>query len=156
MSTNLSVPLHPYTRRSFLKTGCRAACLVATVGSVGTLVSSCYSAKYVAVKRNGGQLEMPVTDMKDAAGNPKRYAVLEHDSLNFPVVVFQNTPGSYTAFLLKCTHQGNELQAGGEYLVCNAHGSEFDSRGHVKQGPATQNLRPLPVEEREGIIRVTL
>lgn len=94
--------------------------------------------------------------MLDAAGKARRYLVLEHDSLNFPIVVFNEGQDRFRAFLLKCTHQGNELQAAGEYMVCNAHGSEFDSHGQVKQGPATDPLKPLPVTQKDGQIIVSL
>lgn len=142
-------------RRQFVKNSCRATCLV--LGFSGTLqaLSSCAGSKYFASARVGNTLEIPLAAMVNVDGKLKRYLVLEHDSIIFPVVLFA-TQGMYSAFILKCSHQGNELQAAGEYLVCTAHGSEFDSGGQVKRGPATQNLAPLPVQAKNGIISIIL
>jgi Rieske Fe-S protein len=46
---------------------------------------------------------------------------------------------------MKCTHQGNELSASGDHLTCSAHGSEFNNKGMVAQGPAEKNLRAFKV-----------
>jgi Rieske Fe-S protein len=46
---------------------------------------------------------------------------------------------------MKCTHQGTELNASGEFLQCPAHGSEFNSNGKVRSGPADKDLRTFPV-----------
>ena len=35
--------------------------------------------------------------------------------------------------------------AAGDYLQCPAHGSEYDNRGKVTNGPADKDLRTFPV-----------
>jgi Rieske Fe-S protein len=37
------------------------------------------------------------------------------------------------------------LQSSGDYLHCPAHGSEFNNRGKVVNGPADKDLRIFPV-----------
>lgn len=148
--------VHAPGRRAFVKGSCLAACHLLSASALVPILSGCVGTKYVPATRVGDQLEVPVTSLQDATGNLKRYLVLENDSLSHPVVLYINKPGAYSAFHLKCTHQGQELQAAGEYLVCNAHGSEFDSSGKVKRGPATESLAPLQVQEQDGIIRITV
>ena len=46
---------------------------------------------------------------------------------------------------MQCTHQGAELQASGDMLQCPAHGSEFNNKGTVTNGPADTDLRTFPV-----------
>ena len=46
---------------------------------------------------------------------------------------------------MKCAHQGAELQASGDVLQCPAHGSEFNNKGIVTNGPASTNLRTFTV-----------
>jgi Rieske Fe-S protein len=41
---------------------------------------------------------------------------------------------------MKCSHQGNELNAHEGFLTCPAHGSEYDAQGHVTEGPADRDL----------------
>jgi len=152
---NQDLPIAP-ARRAFVKSTCLAACHIIGAVTIAPLLSSCSSTKYVAASRKGSQLDVPLSSLKDYSGKMKRYIVLEHESLKYPVVLYVNKPGVYSAFHMKCTHQGQELQAAGEYLVCNAHGSEFDSSGIVKQGPATQSLAPLSVQELNDTISITL
>jgi cytochrome b6-f complex iron-sulfur subunit len=47
---------------------------------------------------------------------------------------------NYVALLLKCTHRGCELNAGGGIYSCPCHGSEFSSTGKVLEGPADKDL----------------
>ena len=37
-----------------------------------------------------------------------------------------------------------ELNVNGELLTCSAHGSEFNPKGEVVNGPATARLRSFP------------
>jgi Rieske Fe-S protein len=46
---------------------------------------------------------------------------------------------------MQCTHQGTELQASGDVLQCPAHGSEFNNKGQVTNGPADNGLRTFPI-----------
>ena len=57
---------------------------------------------------------------------------------------------------MKCTHQGTELQAAGDHLHCSGHGSEFDNRGKVSQGPAEQQLRTFKVIVNEDKLLIEL
>jgi Rieske Fe-S protein len=59
--------------------------------------------------------------------------------------VYRFSETEYSAVLMKCTHQGSELQASGDHLHCPAHGSEFSNKGMVAQGPAEKNLRSFKV-----------
>ena len=59
--------------------------------------------------------------------------------------MFRFSDTEYSALLMKCTHQGNELSASGDHLTCSAHGSEFTNMGAVAQGPAERTLRQFKV-----------
>jgi len=49
-----------------------------------------------------------------------------------------------------------ELRIVGERLECSAHGSLFDQRGAVLEGPASVPLRSFPVQERDDRIHISL
>jgi cytochrome b6-f complex iron-sulfur subunit len=77
---------------------------------------------------------------------PRSFIILRPDKLKFPIVIYQSSDNNYSAFLLRCTHQGNELTVNGDILTCSAHGSEFDKKGTVVKGPAEKNLLSFPVK----------
>jgi Rieske Fe-S protein len=86
----------------------------------------------------------------------RKYIIVRNDQLEYPICLYRLSETSYSALLMQCTHQGTELQAGGDRLHCPAHGSEFDQQGVVRQGPAEISLRKFPVlvEERRILIQL--
>jgi Rieske Fe-S protein len=75
----------------------------------------------------------------------RQYIIVRNDALEFPIYLYRFSDNEYSALLMKCTHQGNELQASGDHLHCSAHGSEFNNKGVLAQGPAEKNLRAFQV-----------
>jgi uncharacterized membrane protein/nitrite reductase/ring-hydroxylating ferredoxin subunit len=75
-------------------------------------------------------------------------------------VVLARTETGWVAFDDHCTHRGGSL-AGGAMICgtvqCPWHGSQFDAAtGAVRAGPAQEAIRTYAVEERDGIVHVTL
>ncbi len=132
-------------RRYFIARGCMA-CLGFTLPA--SLLQSCRSTRYVSgttgkdgvflnqdafkVSRNGATAYLP-------------FVILHNELLQYPIYVYRFSGTEYTALWMSCSHQGAELQAAGDHLQCPAHGSEFDNRGNVTNGPADKNLRSFPV-----------
>ena len=65
--------------------------------------------------------------------------------MTFPICLYRFSDDNYSALLMKCTHQGSELNASGDHLHCPSHGSEFNNKGKVTQGPAEEDLRSFKV-----------
>jgi Rieske Fe-S protein len=86
----------------------------------------------------------------------RAYVIVRNDSMEFPIYVYRFSDDAYAAVLMKCTHQGNELQASGDHMHCPAHGSEFSNRGIVAQGPAEENLRTFKVTSENDTIFIDL
>lgn len=131
-------------RRNFTRT-C-VSCLAGVFAA--PLLSSCKATSYVdgTIEQNG--LSVPATAfqyVKKDQPMVRKFIVVRHDNLEFPIYLYRFSDTEYSALHMKCTHQGNELQASGDYLHCSAHGSEFTNRGVVAQGPAEKNLRSFPV-----------
>jgi Rieske Fe-S protein len=129
-------------RKEFLKS-CGFACLGAV--GVSTLVQSCTAFKHINAPIVNNQLQVPLSvflqQSKKEATQYKRYIVVRNEQLNYPLVVYRNSENDYTALLMRCSHQFNELNVNGELLSCPAHGSEFNAKGEVVQGPAEMKLR---------------
>lgn len=136
-------------RKEFIKT-CGFACV--GVATFGVLLQSCVSTKHISANIIDGNLVIPETDfIKNEAY--LEYVIVRNENLQFPIYVFRFSETEYSALYLQCSHQGNELNAYGDKLVCSAHGSEFDNRGLATSGPATDPLRSFPIQiDNQNII----
>ena len=115
---------------------------------VAPVLSSCQSTHYAngTIEPNG--LSIPKSEftyLKKEKPMIREYILVRNDKLEFPIYLYRFSDNEYSALLMKCTHQGNELQASGDHLNCSAHGSEFNNKGVVAQGPAENNLRSFKV-----------
>jgi Rieske Fe-S protein len=132
-------------RRTFTRScfGCVGAVLLSP------MLSSCQSTHYATgtVEQNGlSILKSEFAYVKKDHPTLRQYIIVRNDNLEFPIYLYRFSDNEYSAVLMRCTHQGNELSASGDHLTCSAHGSEFNSRGIVAQGPAEKNLRSFNVK----------
>ena len=104
-------------------------------------------------------ISFPLSEFRmgsDAATKYRPYLIVRNDALQYPICVYRFDDHHYSALYMRCTHQGAELLAAGDRLTCPAHGSEFDSKGLVKQGPADQSLRSFPVSVMDEALFIDL
>lgn len=139
-------------RKAFIKT-CGFACLGGLFMS--SVLEGCAGSKVIAGTIRNSDLVVPENAFADGASN-KKYIVVQHDSLKYPICVYRTSATEYTALLMRCTHQGAELQVFGDRLECPAHGSQFDNKGMVKNGPADTNLRTFPVTVQDQQLYISL
>lgn len=69
-------------------------------------------------------------------------------------IALMRTGESFYALSLVCTHLGCTVAVTETGLSCPCHGSRFDQRGLVLQGPADKPLQQYSIEEHNGIIEV--
>ena len=132
-------------RRDFIKTGC-TACIAAT--GIAGFLTSCKSTQMVTGKLNNDGVLLDTDDFiirKNGKVSHKLYVVVRNDALKYPICVYRFSDTDYSALWMECQHQGAEVNVVGSYLQCPAHGSEYDNRGRVTNGPAESNLRTFPV-----------
>ena len=140
-------------RKAFLKT-CGFACLGVSLG--GMLLEGCTSGKMVTAVIEDTDLVVPVSAFINKQNGYSKYIVVQHEKLKYPVCVYRFSENEYTALLMRCTHQGAELQVFGDRLECPAHGSEFSNKGIVQTGPAETNLRTLPITIKNNQLNISL
>jgi Rieske Fe-S protein len=143
-------------RKEFIKV-CGGSCL-AVVG-ISLLTQNCKSTHYVQAAADNDKLEVSKSDfmiMKNGEQSFRRSIIVKSDKLDYPLVVYRNDENNYTALLLRCTHQGLELNVAGDLITCSAHGSEFGKTGEIITGPAEQRLRSFPVMTDEKNIYIKL
>ena len=144
-------------RRDFIKTSC-LACLG---GSTFLLTLQACSKAYYAQQIDlvGNKLIIKKTEfveIKKEASSYRNMVVAKHGKLGFPIALFRLSEDQYSAVYLECTHQGNEVSPHGNFLVCDAHGSEFDNQGKVLHGPAEKPLRTFMVSSDSEKIYINL
>lgn len=139
-------------RKDFIKT-CGYACLGAT--SIGMFLQSCIITKIITSQIVDNNIVVPLSEFKKE-NKFLNYIIIQNHKLLFPIYLFRFSDNEFSALYLKCTHQGNELNAYGEKLVCSAHGSEFDNRGNATNGPANAPLLSFPVELNNQNIFISL
>ncbi len=142
-------------RRVFTKTclGCIGGVIIPS------LLAGCQSTYYTAgkIEQNGlSVMKSEFSYLKKDRPVLRQYVIVRNESLEFPIYLYRFSDNEYTALFMKCTHQGNELQASGDHLNCSAHGSEFNNKGVVAQGPAEKNLRTFKVTDDDDKIFIDL
>lgn len=143
-------------RKDFLKI-CGGACL----GLVGlsAVLQSCGTAYYAQGTLANNKLQVSKADFiktNKEKTRVRKYVLVKPANSDFPIVVYRKDDATFTALLLRCTHQSNELNVNGDILTCSAHGSEFSNTGEVIQGPAEQKLVSYPVTTDEKNIYILL
>lgn len=124
-----------------------------------SMLESCSATKIINASIAGSDMivplkhfEMQKNDRKDF----KKYLVVQNEQLQYPICIYRFDDNTYKALLMKCTHQGTELQVFGDKLQCPSHGSEFNNHGGVESGPAGRALRTLPVTINNGQLEISL
>ncbi len=123
------------------------------------LLSACQSTYYASgtMETNGLSVEKSeFMYLKKGREVIRKYIIVRNEALEFPIYLYRFSDDEYSAVWMKCTHQGNELQASGDHLACPAHGSEFDNKGSVVGGPADKDLRKFKVNAEGDRIFIDL
>jgi Rieske Fe-S protein len=111
-------------------------------------LAGCAGTTYLAAPIEGDSLVVPLQSFINETQTDKKfkkYVVVSNEKLEYPICVYRLSDNNYQALLMRCTHQGTELQVFGDRLQCPAHGSEFSNTGAVQNGPADSPLRTFPI-----------
>jgi Rieske Fe-S protein len=143
-------------RKEFIKT-----CGISCIGVLGglSLLESCAGTKYISADISGSALLVPLSAFEESGKAEKtfrKYVIAQNNQLEYPICVFRFSESEYSAVLMRCTHQGTELQVFGDRLQCPAHGSEFTSTGAVQNGPADKGLRRFLIEKENDTLKIDL
>lgn len=143
-------------RKDFIK-NCGLACVGGSL--LTSVIQGCAAARTFNCDIADTDLLVPLehfVSRKNGQTAYKKSIVVYNELLQYPICVFRHSESSYTALWMRCTHQGAELQVFGDTLQCPAHGSEFDNRGGLRNGPAEQPLRSFPLLTENGHLKISL
>lgn len=142
-------------RRAFIKGACRICLLGAAAGTMATDLMSCNPkismgpAFSPAIKNN--EVEIPLSLFES---NPVE--IISPQKFEYEIAVEKKGNESFDALLLKCTHYSNQLTTTGNGYTCSLHGSKFDKKGNVLNGPADQPLQHLKTQVRNNFLYIQL
>jgi len=113
-------------RKNFVKASCHF-CLLGAAGFLLPQLAGCSPALpvYKTPVKNS-RLELPLTLFEKSSLQLVRPEGWYYD------IAVQKQENGYTALLMKCTHQDNQLSAGSGGFDCSLHGSRFDKAGIVR------------------------
>jgi len=140
-------------RVEFLKT-CGLACSGGFF--LTSVLEGCGNSTFITGTIDHSDLVVPLSVFQRDENAFRRYVVVQHESLKYPVCVYRLSNTEYSALWMCCTHQGTELEIFGDRLECPAHGSRFSDTGKVENGPASTDLRTFPVAVSDNQIHISL
>lgn len=144
-------------RKGFIK-----ACGMSCIGGLGfaAILQGCtITKKNMAGKIEGDNMIIPLSEFETKNNKNiylKKYIIAHNDILQYPICIYRINENEYSALWMRCTHQGTELQVFGDKLQCPAHGSEFNNKGSVHNGPADTGLRTFPVTVENDKLIISL
>lgn len=118
-------------RRRFLAT--------CSCGLIALAVHGCASVAARPVSVTNGIIELSLADHPSLSKRGGSL-IIQPDQSDDPLYVLALDNGEYSVLSPICTHRGCTVDIAGAQLVCPCHGSIYDRRGKVLDGPA-----PLPL-----------
>jgi Rieske Fe-S protein len=138
-----------YSRKDFLNVSGKISCSLLLSGAVMSGLESCSGIKALTVKPEDGKIKLPLTAFAES-----NMSILRVEGLQYDMMVAKKADQTYSAVLMRCTHQDWNLTANNKGLFCGLHGSSFDVDGHVTNGPATEALQTFKVEQKENYLLI--
>lgn len=136
-------------RRKFISSSCKI-CLLGAAGYSFMQLESCSPATAVyKTPITNGNLNVPLTLFDKGS-----LQIVRPNGWYYDVALQKNEDNSYTALLLQCTHQENQLRPTGSGYHCSLHGSDYDKQGKVRKGPAEQPLQRFETSVNNDILNI--
>ncbi len=136
--------MEPISRRSLIA----GMCAVVALGG-----SEIPAAANAAVKKlPGGKLSVKLKELPalSSVGGAMRIGSIK----GVAVGIARVGTNKYTAFNLRCPHQGITVTKTESGWMCNAHNSEFENDGDLVLGPATTGLAKVPIKVSRGVATI--
>lgn len=139
-------------RRAFVKSTCNT-CLLMAAGYFVPKLSGCAPAKFATIKTEviNKQITVPL-----AAFANTNMQLLQPKGWYYNIAVQKKSDNSFSALLLQCTHQENQLTPTMDGFHCSFHGSDFDKNGNVRKGPAEDRLVEYPIAITGNILIIQI
>jgi Rieske Fe-S protein len=134
------------SRRNFIKNTC-IACTGAALGA--SVLQSCSSIKTVNSTITNNMMTVLKTEFATVSTMKVRNLQLPYD-----ILLVKENETNYYAMYMQCTHADNPVYTDGQKINCPSHGSQFDMKGVVIDGPASIDLKRFRTEQTETNINI--
>lgn len=138
-------------RKDFIKQSCLACMGIATAGFIVEGMTSC--ATFPVIKAVSDE-KMVSVSLEQLKLNPMN--IIRPSMVDFDIFISVDENNKYNCLVLKCTHQDWNLISNPKGFNCSLHGSMFDLKGKVLNGPATKPLVKLENEEVGAFLKIKL
>lgn len=136
-------------RRNFISSSCKICLLGAAGYSVTQLISCSPAIPVYKTSITNGNVIVPLNLF-----DKNTLQIIRPGGWYYDVAVQKNTDDSFTALLLQCTHQENQLNVSKSGFHCSLHGSDFDKQGKVRKGPAEQPLHRFETSVNNNTLNI--
>jgi Rieske Fe-S protein len=112
--------------------------MLLTAGLILPTLSGCGPAAYriINAEISNDQITIPLSTFTQSS-----LLLVRPKGWYYAIAIRKKEDGSFSALLLKCTHQDNQLTAAGNGYSCSLHGSVFNKDGKPIKGPAEKPLK---------------
>jgi Rieske Fe-S protein len=132
------------SRREFLRTSTAAfgvGALVTSAGQLGCIPSTAPAMKAEMSNRRIS-FNTAIPELSKLGDGVK----LESNDLEYPILLIKTSESSFAALSTECMHLGCQVRMQRTVLRCPCHGSVYDLKGGVLNGPTERPLNSFPVQ----------
>jgi Rieske Fe-S protein len=134
------------TRKEFLKSVSGTAAVFAAVPAVSILEGCASSGRVLDAELVDNKVIIPLSHFPDLS-RPGDHIKVYVEPFPNPFFLFHQDNGELWAVLSTCSHRGCEVEKLMTGFECPCHGSEYDLRGLVRDGPAPAPLESYVVQK---------
>jgi cytochrome b6-f complex iron-sulfur subunit len=137
----------PISRAAFLRSLGLSSAALMSIYCLGTVTTSCSSKKEDPAPNPGPGPGGQKVDFTLDLTTPSNDALNTNGGYIYPkdtsIIVARTKNGNFIALSKVCTHQGTTVnfQSANDQIHCPNHGSNFNTDGTVKNGPAATALK---------------
>jgi len=151
------------TRREFCVNACHAATLMAFGSALSTILQGCSSEDPLSSSANlpkiqatavSGAITLAI-DASSTLATVGNAAQVQYGSGT--LLVARTAQDTFAAVTALCTHQSCTITGySNQIYTCPCHGSQFDTNGQVRKGPANSALRKYQTGFANDQLTITL
>lgn len=151
------------TRREFCVNACQAAALMTFGSALSTILQGCASKDPLSVGANlpriqataiGGVITLAI-DTSSPLATVGNAAQVQYGSGT--LLVARTAQDTFAAVTAICTHQSCTItNYSNQIYTCPCHGSQFNTNGQVRKGPANSALRQYQTQFANNQLTITI
>ena len=116
------------------------------------MLEGCAGVSEFAATVNNNTIAVPLTSIAEG----EKIKLVRARQLTYDILLVLGENKDHRALEMRCTHADNILSASNNGIHCSFHGSAFNFRGEVMNGPAIRPLKNFRTSEENNQITIYL